>query len=123
MIAAQCRTGYAGASNAVCWTLSNASAGVIQPSTRRGRWLSLAATALRWSWVNPPRSAFLCRYWRSSRLVFSLVPRCQGWLLSGMVRVAEEHRHRQRRANRGVVGHLEASVPGQGPPQVHRKAP
>ena len=54
MIAARCRSGYryAGASNAVCWTPSNASAGVIQPSTRRGRWLSLAATALRWSWVN-----------------------------------------------------------------------
>ena len=37
MIAAQCRSGYAGATNAVCWSLSNASAGVIQPSTRRGR--------------------------------------------------------------------------------------
>jgi hypothetical protein len=47
MMAAQGRTGYAGAGNAVCWTLSNASAGVIQPSTRRGRWLSLAATELR----------------------------------------------------------------------------
>jgi hypothetical protein len=114
MIAAHSRIGYAGASSAVCWSLSKASAGVIQPSTRRGRWLSLAATELSWSWLNLPRSAFLCRYWRSSRLVFSLVPRCQGWLLPGMVRVAEE----QRRGNRGVVGHLEAAVPCQGPPQV-----
>jgi hypothetical protein len=28
--------------------------------------------------VNVDRSAFLCRYWRSSRLMFSLVPRCHG---------------------------------------------
>ena len=34
MIAAQGRTGYAEASRAVCWTLSNASAGVIQPRRR-----------------------------------------------------------------------------------------
>ena len=40
-----------------------------------------------------------------------------------MVRVAEEHRHRQRRANRRVVGHLQAAVPGQRPPQVARQAP
>jgi hypothetical protein len=78
MIAAHSRIGYAGASIPVCWTLSKASAGVVQPSTRRGRWLSLAATELSWSWLNLPTSAFLCRYWRSSRLVFSLVPRCQG---------------------------------------------
>ena len=115
MIAAQRRTGYAGASIPVCWTLSKASAGVIQPSTRQGRWLSLAATELSWSWLNLPRSAFLCRYWRSSRLVSSLVPRCQGWL-PRMVRVAEEYRHRQRRGNHGVVGHLQAAVPRQGPP-------
>ena len=35
--------------------------------------------ALSSSWVNGARSAFLCRYWRSSRFVFSLVPRCHGW--------------------------------------------
>jgi hypothetical protein len=42
----------------------------------------------------PGRSApaFLFRYWRSSRLVFSLVPRCQGCQLPGMMRVAKEHR-------------------------------
>ena len=37
MIAAWSGSGYASASGAVSWTLSNASAGVIQPSTRRGR--------------------------------------------------------------------------------------
>jgi hypothetical protein len=46
MLAAHSRIGYADASSAVCWTLSNAAAGVLQPSTRRGRWLSLAATEL-----------------------------------------------------------------------------
>jgi hypothetical protein len=42
------------------------------------RWLSLAAMTVSSSWVNVDRSAFLCRYWRSSRLMFSLVPRCHG---------------------------------------------
>jgi hypothetical protein len=37
MIAAWGSSGYAGASSAVCLNLSNASAGVTQPSTRRGR--------------------------------------------------------------------------------------
>jgi hypothetical protein len=41
-------------------------------------WLSLAAMTVSSSWVNVDRSAFLCRYWRSSRLMFSLVPRCHG---------------------------------------------
>jgi len=30
------------------------------------------------SWVTPPRSARLGKYWRSSPLVFSLLPRCHG---------------------------------------------
>jgi hypothetical protein len=44
----------------------------------RQRWLSLAAMTVSSSWVNVDKSAFLCRYWRSSRLMFSLVPRCHG---------------------------------------------
>ena len=42
-----------------------------------------------------------------------------------MVRVAEEHRHRQRRGNRAVVGHLQAAVPCQdaaGAPEGHPSA-
>ena len=88
MIAAKNRTGYAGASCSGFGSIvPNASAGVAQSSTRRGRWLSFAATALSSSRVNADRSAFLCRYRRSSRFVFSLVPHCQGWL-PGVVRVA-----------------------------------
>jgi hypothetical protein len=79
MIAAENFTGYAGAScSGFGSVVPNASAGVAQLSTRRGRWLSLAAMTLSSSWVNVDRSAFLCRYWRSSRLMFSLVPRCHG---------------------------------------------
>ena len=79
MIAAENFTGYAGAScSGFGSVVPNASAGVAQLSTRRGRWLSLAAVMLSSSWVNVDRSAFLCRYWRSSRLMFSLVPRCHG---------------------------------------------
>ena len=60
MIAAQDRTGYAGLSGIGCGqAVPKASAGVVQPSTRRGRWLSFAATELRWTWVKLPRSAFL----------------------------------------------------------------
>jgi hypothetical protein len=60
MIAAQDRTGYAGLSGIGCGqAVLKASAGVVQPSTRRGRWLSFAATELRWTWVKLPRSAFL----------------------------------------------------------------
>ena len=66
---------YAGPSSiGVGSAVPNASAGVAHPSTRRGRWLTSAATELSASWVSVDRSAFLCRYWRSSRLVFSLVP-------------------------------------------------
>ena len=62
MIAAQNRTGYAGRSSiGVGSALPNASAGVAQPSARRGRWLSFAATELSASWVSVDRSAFLCR--------------------------------------------------------------
>src|ERR1700730_13834264 len=80
MIAAKNRTGYAGASCSGFGSIvPNASAGVAQLSTRRGRWLSFAAMTLSSSRVNVDRSAFLCRDWRSSRFVFSFVPRCQGW--------------------------------------------
>ena len=117
MIAAENRTGYAGASSIGFGSVApNASAGVAQPSTRRGRWLSFAATALSSSWVNVARSAFLCRYWRSSRFVFSLVPRCHGWCGS-----QKNTGSRQRRGDHGMAGHLAAAVPGQRPPQVCRQ--
>ncbi len=41
--------------------------------------MSFAAIASTSSWVSTDRSAFLCKYWRRSRFVFSFVPRCQGW--------------------------------------------
>jgi hypothetical protein len=60
MIAAENRTGYAGASSIGFGSVvPNASAGVAQLSTRRGRWLSFAAMTLSSSWVNVDRSAFL----------------------------------------------------------------
>ena len=66
---------YAGPSSiGVGSAVPNASAGVAHPSTRRGRWLTSAATELSASWVSVDRSALLCRYWCSSRLVFSWVP-------------------------------------------------
>ena len=57
---------------------SRASAGVFQPRVLRGRLLSAAATAARSSALQRARSVPLGKYWRSSPLVFSLVPRCQG---------------------------------------------
>ena len=66
---------YAGRSSiGVGSVVPNASAGVAHPSARCGRWLTLAATELSVSWVSVDRSAFLYRYWCSSRLVFSWVP-------------------------------------------------
>ena len=57
MIAAQNRTGYTGASRSGLGSVvPNASAGVAQLSTRRGRWLSLAAMTLSSCWVNLARS-------------------------------------------------------------------
>jgi hypothetical protein len=55
-----------------------ASRGVLSPRTRRGRRLSSWATARRsWAlWTD--RSVPLGKYCRSSPLVFSFVPRCQG---------------------------------------------
>ena len=57
---------------------SRASAGVFQPSVLRGRVLSASATASRSSRECRDRSVPLGKYWRSSPLVFSFVPRCQG---------------------------------------------
>ena len=54
------------------------SAGVAQPRVWRGRPLSSAATRSSWSWLWTARSVPLGKYWRSSPLVFSLEPRCQG---------------------------------------------
>ena len=56
----------------------SASAGVFHPSVCRGRKLRRSAIASQSAWVRCRRSAPLGQYWRSSPLVFSLVPRCQG---------------------------------------------
>lgn len=52
--------------------------GFIQPSVCRGRLLSSRAMASRSSWLCTERSVRFGKYWRSSPLVFSLLPRCQG---------------------------------------------
>ena len=57
---------------------SSVSAGVFQPSVFRGRALGVAATAASVSALCTLRSVPLGKYWRSSPLVFSLAPRCQG---------------------------------------------
>ena len=57
---------------------SRTSAGVRHPSVLRGRLLSASATAARSSALWRARSVPLGKYCRSSPLVFSLVPRCQG---------------------------------------------
>ncbi len=59
---------------------SRASAGVCQLRVLRGRVLRVWATASISSAVQRDRSVPLGKYWRSSPLVFSLVPRCQGLL-------------------------------------------
>jgi HTH-like domain/Integrase core domain len=65
-----------------CWAdcrySSRASAGVFQPRVLRGLLLSVSATASISSAFQRDRSVPLGKYWRSSPLVFSLVPRCQG---------------------------------------------
>src|SRR5215471_1935858 len=57
---------------------SSASAGVCQASVFRGLVLRAAATAAMSSAVCMLRSVPFGKYWRSSPLVFSLVPRCHG---------------------------------------------
>jgi hypothetical protein len=59
-------------------TSASRSAGVIQPSVCRGLPLSSAATASSSAWEKRLRSVRLGKYWRSSPLVFSFDPRCQG---------------------------------------------
>jgi hypothetical protein len=54
------------------------STGVFQSSVLRGRELRAAATAAISSALCMLRSVPLGKYWRSSPLVFSLVPRCHG---------------------------------------------
>jgi transposase len=54
------------------------SAGDRKPSVFLGRWFRRRATALSRCWVKQPRGVFLGKYCRRRRLVFSLVPRCQG---------------------------------------------
>ena len=62
----------------IATALANACDGVIQPRVCRGRVLSERAMASSSRWVHCERSVDLGRYWRSSPLVFSLLPRCQG---------------------------------------------
>src|SRR5215210_5356158 len=57
---------------------SSASAGVFQPRVLRGLLLRAIATAARSSALCTLRSVPFGKYWRSSPLVFSFVPRCQG---------------------------------------------
>src|SRR5215471_19864823 len=57
---------------------SSASAGVCQASVFRGLVLRAAATAAMSSALCMLRSVPFGKYWRSSPLVFSLVPRCHG---------------------------------------------
>src|SRR3954471_3629475 len=57
---------------------SRASAGVLQPRVFRGLLLRAIATAARSSALCTLRSVPFGKYWRSSPLVFSFVPRCQG---------------------------------------------
>src|SRR5204863_5701054 len=57
---------------------SSASAGVFQASVFRGLALRAAATAAMSSALCMLRSVPFGKYWRSSPLVFSLVPRCHG---------------------------------------------
>jgi len=47
-----------------------------------------------------------------------LVPRCHGWCGS-----QKNTRHRQRRGDHGMVGHVAAAVPGQRPPEACRQLP
>src|SRR3954451_6279098 len=58
--------------------LLRAMAGVLRSRVGRGLALRLAATLARSAAVCTDRSLPLANQWRSSRLVFSLVPRCQG---------------------------------------------
>src|SRR5664279_5527120 len=54
------------------------SAGVFIPRVFRGRAFSSAATSIRRPELWADRSVPLGKYWRSSPLVFSLLPRCHG---------------------------------------------
>ena len=61
-----------------CRSSSRTSAGVLQPSVLRGRLLRASATASRSPREYLTRSVPFGKYCRSSPLVFSFVPRCQG---------------------------------------------
>ena len=80
----------------------------MNPSVLRGRPLRLAAMRARSAAEWTDRSVPLGRYWRSSPMVFSFEPRCQG------VRVAEVDRDAGGDGEVGVVGHLHALIPGDG---------
>jgi hypothetical protein len=62
------------------------------------------------------RSVPFGKYWRSSPLVFSFVPRCHG--LPWAVGIAEVDLESGIDAQLGVLGHLLAAVPGQRPAEL-----
>jgi hypothetical protein len=62
----------------IATTVVNASDGVFHPRDCRGRWLRAWAMVSRSPSECSRRLVPLGRYWRSSPLVFSLEPRCQG---------------------------------------------
>ena len=73
---------------------SSASAGVLQPRVFRGRALRAAATAARSSALCALRSVPFGKYWRSSPLVFSFVPRCHlDFAQSGVSWAEHDHDH------------------------------
>src|SRR5215213_11213715 len=98
-------------------TSASACDGVLKPSVCRGRRLSLSAMASKSAWVRVRKSRVRGRYWRSSPLVFSLLPRCQGLLLPGTLGIAEVDLDTGLVGEPEVFGHLVALVPGQGPGQ------
>lgn len=89
---------------------SNFSAGVWYCKVFLGRSLSWRATALSLAWLKPDISRPFGKYWRRSRLVFSLLPRCHGdWGLG----IAKVHVDFGRHGELAVPGHLRPTVPGQ----------
>src|SRR6202021_510149 len=79
----------------------------------RGRELRAAATAAISLALCMLRSVPLGKYWRSSPLVFSLVPRCHG---------CKDRRNRLARARLDLearlLGHLSSLIPSQRPAQL-----
>ena len=92
---------------------ASASAGVFQSRVLRGRPFSSSATAARCAGPYPASEVPLGKYWRSSPLVFSLLPRCHG-ACGSQKKIAQSGGDRDLR----VRAHLPALIPGQRP--AHR---